>query len=216
MDLIVRSRTEWLSVLNGLDPAVGMILAVAGLVFVLIGWRVYQAIIVINIAALGALGGSIVGGLMFQDSWVMQVVCAVAGAVVLGGMAVPMFKVATVLCASLIGGYLGAVVSSGFSASGDVHLAGGLVGMGVAASLVFIVFEHLMITVISFQGALMTVAGVLAASNQQASWLRHFRDMASRSDFMIVFTVFALTVIGICVQLAGMREGAGAQTSRQQ
>ncbi len=215
MDLIIRSRTEWLSVLNGLDPAFGMILAVAGLVFVLIGWRVYQAIIVVNLAALGGLAGWILGGVAFADGWTMQAVCGVAGAVVFGAASIPMLKAATVLCASLIGGYLGAVVSSGFSASADVHLVGGLVGLGVTASLVFIVFDHLMITVISFQGALMTVAGVLAASNQQATFLRHFRDMASRSDFMVIFTVFALTVIGICVQLAGMREGAGAQTASE-
>ncbi len=213
MDAIVPSRSEWIRDLTQLDPALGAILFVVGLVFVLMGWRIFKVLIIVNSAALGMLVGAVVGGAIGK-SWVWPVVLGLAVAVVFGLLALRVMRAGAVLCAALVGGYVGMIITSGFSDRPEVQLVGGGVALLVAASLAFVVFEHLMIAVLSFQGALLATTGALSAVSEQMGFLRHLREMANDHGFFVPFCVMALTVIGICVQLAGLREG-GTRTKSE-
>ncbi len=212
MEYLVRTRSEWIRQLSELDPAMGFILAVAGLIYVLVGWRVFRVLIIINCAALGASIGAGLGG-MLGESVLVRVLLAAVGAMVLGASAVRLMKAGVVLCAGVIGGVVGVIVTGVFSPEPTVRLIGGLLGLAGAASLAFVIFDHLVIAVISFQGALMTVAGALVAIKEQGGFLRFFWQKADDSAFLVPFCVVALTVVGICVQLAGYREGGTSSKS---
>ncbi|MBN1343491.1 MAG: hypothetical protein JXQ73_12460 [Phycisphaerae bacterium] len=203
-------RMELVSQLNELEPALGAILFLAGLVYILMGFRVFKVLVVINCALVGAAVGSAVGLAAGGESVILQVAGALAGAAILGALAVPLLKAGVVLCSGLIGGAMGIALTSLFSESADVQFAGGGVALLVAVSLVFIVFDHLMITVISFQGAVMTLAGFVVALGEQGSFLGQLRSMVLGSGAFMAFCIVALTIIGICVQLAGLRHGASS------
>jgi hypothetical protein len=213
LDFLVRTRAEWIRELDTFDPALGVILLLAGLIYSLLGWRIFKVLIILNCAALGAaLAGHL--GLAAGQSGVSMIALALLGALILGSLAFRLIKGGVVLCSALIGGGLGIVLTATVTASQGAQLAGGAVGLLVATSLAFVVFEHVVIAATSVQGALMTVGGAIIAISGQTGVLRHFHEMAIRSGFLVTFCLLAMTIIGVCVQIAGMREGGSPSKTR--
>ncbi len=210
MPHIVRSSAEWVRLFDTVDPASGMILLLAGLVYMLMGIRVFRGLVVLNCAAIGGGVGFLLGSLVAEDAIILQIGLGLVGAVALGAMAVPMVKLGVAVCAGILGGFLGATIAGAFTASPDARMVVGLVGLLVTISLVFVIFDRLIIAVTSFQGALMTTAGALIISGHQSGFLRHFRNMALDSGMVIPFCVLAGTVIGVSIQMAGQHKGAGS------
>jgi len=206
LDYIVRSRVDWIEQVHELDPGAGLILLVAGLVYVLMGWRVFNVLVTINCAALGAALGGGIGSVIEQSSWFLSAALGLAGAILLGALAVRLIKAGVVLCCGLAGAFVGIIIASVFSSEPTVQLAGGIVTLLLTVSLVFVMFDHLVIVTMSLQGALMTVAGVVAAFQEEGGILRHFHQILAKSGFFLIFSILALMVIGICVQLAGVRD----------
>ena len=210
---IVPTRQEYFRFLDELDPALGLMLALAGLVYVVMGWRVVKVLLVLNGVGLGGVLGVQLGWTAFGSSGFWPIAFALAGAVLLGTAAASMFRLAATFCAALAGGFVGALMVGLFIPRPDVQLVGAIVGLLLAGSLVFVAFEQIVIVVLSFQGALMTVSGVLVALSQETGFLRSFREMAIKGSLLIPFCVIALTVIGTCLQLAGLRGGGSGRSA---
>jgi hypothetical protein len=203
---------EWFALLEGLDPAWGLILIAVGLVYVLLGWRVFKVLLVLNCAGLGASLGAVLGGGIFSQSLFWPLLFGLIGGVLFGSAATWLFRWAATLCAALAGGFVGAHLVSIFSLAPEAQLIGAVAGLLLVGSAVFVAFEHIVIVVLSFQGGLMTVGGMLIATSEQTGFFRYFRDMATRNSVLVPFCIIALTVIGTSLQLAGLRSGGSTRS----
>lgn len=210
MNDIFRSQAQWVRDASNMDPWLGMILFVAGLIYALLGWRIYRSLIILDCAAAGALIGAAVGTSVSPGSPIVGVGLGLVCAVILGLLAIPLAKPGVVLCSAIAGAFVGMAATSVVSTSFQVQMVGGAVGVLVAISLVFVVFQHVVIFVLGLQGALMAVAGALAAIGTRSDFFRHLRESAATSGWLAPFCVIAVTVIGVSIQMAGARETGGS------
>jgi len=147
----------------------GAVLAVllftSGLVYMLQGWKIFKILVVVNVAAFGALAGNYLGELAGgTNTWVYT---SIAGALLLGGLAWPLMKYAV----SLLGGLFGAIV--GYSLwlyvaeavrrpeIANYAWVGAIVGLITLGLLAFVILKFVITFVTSLQGAVMVVGGVL-------------------------------------------------------
>jgi hypothetical protein len=209
---IARSQIEWIGLLEGLNPAWGVIFIVVGLVYVLLGWRIFKVLLILNCAGFGATLGAELGWAVFGESLFWPLVLGLVGGVALGAAAGSLFRLAATLCAALVGGFVGAHLAGLFSIAPDMHLVGAVAGALLTGSLVFVAFEHIVIVVLSFQGGVMAVAGMVLATSQETGFLRYFHEMATRSSLVAPFCIIALTVIGTSLQLGGLRSGGASRS----
>jgi len=199
--------TRWVGTLQGTDMAWGVILVVTGLIYCLAGWRVFKALMVVNMGCLGAMGGAQLGWAIYGASWLMPAVLGLVGAIVLGYCAVPLARWAACLWGAIIGALVGALLASTFGTGLEILLTGAAAGAVITGSMVFVAFEHVVILFFSFQGGIMTIVGALILTSEQGGFMKSFRDTAERSGWLLPFCVIAMTVIGASLQFGGLRAG---------
>jgi hypothetical protein len=206
-------RGAWSDQIQSLDPEWGALLILVGLVYVFLGLRVYKVLVTLNCAAIGALlvGTLVTTFLKWPFFWAL--ILAILGAVIFGYAAFLLARVAATLCAAIVGAVLGVVVAGLFTDDANIQATSGGLGLLVLGSLVFVAFEHILIAVFSFQGGVMVVQGALSAMTGQTGFLQTFRELARTTGWLVPFCVIALTVIGISVQIAGVRSASSGQSA---
>jgi len=208
----VDTRWMWTGPVEGLDPAWGVLLAFGGLIYVFLGWRIYKLLVMVNCATFGAFLAGTLAGPALGLAWAWVAVAALIGAIALGATAVSMVKVGATLSVGVVGALLGSSAAGMVTSDPGIRLVAAFVGLVLASSLVFATFEHIMILALSVQGGVMTTAGFLIAISQQLGFLRQFRESALRGSWLALFCVIALAVIGVSVQIAGLRAGGSGRS----
>jgi len=163
---LFRSQDDFLSGLSSLSilPAAGLL--ACGIVYLLYGWKSFKVLVVLNAAVIGVMAGAQLGTLLKQPN--MPIYMGIGGGLVLGMLAWPTMKYAV----SIMGGLAGSLLGYGiwqyvFHATNKPDLvqhawAGALMGLIFFGLLAFILFRVAIISWTAFQGAIMSVAGVVA------------------------------------------------------
>ncbi len=162
------SQAEFLDQLGGIGMFQAVLLLASGLVYLLYGWKVFKILVMVNAAVLGAIVGLRVG-MYFQDKGPnVPLLAACAGGVLLGLLALPLIKYAV----SLMGGLAGALLGywawiAGCRLTDHLDLlryawVGSGVGLMLLGVLAFLIFRFTVIVFTSFQGAVLTITGLLA------------------------------------------------------
>ena len=197
---------ELLEALQSMHALHGVLLALAGLLYLLIGWRIFKMLVMLNAAIIGAmLGGMATVELGHQEYWWIGVLL---GAGVLGFLAWPLMK----LFVALFGGAVGAGL--GFTAFQQIVLsmgrpellpyawmgaAGGAIVLGLLAVLVFL--GGVMIAT-ALQGAAMLVGGLLALLFKFDSLRETLSDYLLARPAVLLLVVLGVCLGGLAVQIA--------------
>jgi len=159
------THEEFIQFLGELGPVQAFVLVACGLVYMLSGWKVFKALILVNAAVLGALGGRQMGLLFGGQN--MPIYGAIAGALLLAAISWPLMKFAVSLMGGLAGSFVGYAVwlhvAASMGRSGQEYAwAGALIGLIVMGLLAFVIFKATIMVLTSLQGAAMVVVGLLA------------------------------------------------------
>jgi hypothetical protein len=180
--------------------AVGILLLAVGLVFMILGVKLYRALIPISFAAVGfAIGVNV------PLSEIGQWACAGVCAVVLGVLSSYVTRLSVALLAGGWTGMFAASLAVTFGLQPLISLGIGAVFLVAVASLALSLYNQLIAYVTSLQGAILTVGGIVAFLHHFAFWFS-LRSIFVEYTFVPPFFVASLTVMGFYLQLAETRQ----------
>ncbi|MBN1554113.1 MAG: DUF4203 domain-containing protein [Phycisphaerae bacterium] len=202
---VPQNLDELLASLRDMHVGHGILLAVAGLFYLFVGWKLFKPLVMLNAAVVGAvLGASATVQLGFGEYWWVG---ALAGGCVLGLVAWPMMK----LFVALFGGALGAAL--GFSAfesivatigRGDLlpyAWAGAAVGGVFLALLAVLLFQGAVMFATSLQGSGMFACGVLCLLLKSSRLNEPLTNALQTHPPALLMIVVGLSAAGLVVQI---------------
>jgi len=187
--------------LEGQELVLGLCLLGAGLVFLILGARIFKVLVIISFAFVGLLLGC-----SLPLDGVLTLVAGVIGAVGLAVVSTFCMKVAV---AVLSGGWSALVVvaaAPNLNLGEDPTLILAALAFAVVVSLTFVVYHELIAAVMSFEGTLLFLSGlVIFLSHNSVMW-GYFRALMLDTPFFMGFIILSGTVIGFYVQVAEMQK----------
>jgi hypothetical protein len=208
------SLEQFITRLSQSDPLEALALLAFGLVCLLAGWKLFQAIVVLNAALLGGLLGHRLG-LELSAGPNLPVILAVAGALLVGVLAWPLMKVAVSAMAALMGALIGyAAWSQIAGATGHVAVqqhawAGGVIGLITLGLLAWVIFRFTVMLFTAFQGAFLSVSAVVALLLRHPDVQPRLQTTLSQEDYVLSLIVLVAGVIGFSLQYASAGKKGG-------
>jgi hypothetical protein len=178
-----------------MSTGIAILVILLGVVYLLFGGKIYQWLVLLNAAVLGAAFGVLLG-----LSANMSLPLGVAGAFVALAVTWPLMKWAVAVMGGLFGVILGASVWRLCGLDPSFAWSGGLVGLVGFGLLSFILFHACVVMYTSLQGSVMIIFGVL-------SILYKFNDLSPTvtqnmlvRPFLLPMAIFIPAIIGIIYQ----------------
>ncbi|MFP4054739.1 MAG: hypothetical protein ACLFV7_12830 [Phycisphaerae bacterium] len=210
--LEVPTQAEYIQYLDTVGFLTGAVLLACGLVYLLQGWKTVKVLIVINAAAIGAFAGVYIGEHLQGDN--APLYCGIAGAVLLGAMALPTFKYALSVMGGLGGSVLGYMIwryaadAVGRPGMLEHAWAGALIGLILLGLLAFALFQLAVVVFTSVQGSVMVVTGLLGLLMKHAALRDALRDSLKANVHLIPLLILVPAAIGFIVQEAAATKKA--------
>jgi MFS family permease len=211
-DCQLPTQQQYIDYLTSLGTIQGIFLLACGLVYLLYGWKVFRILVIVNVAILGAFGGSYLGGMLKGAN--MPLFGTLAGAILSAALAWPLMKFAVSIMGGLVGSVLGFFIwssvsnATGNQAWNQYAWAGALIGLLTLGLLAFIIFRVVIITFTSFQGAFMTVGAIIALSMQADALREKILNAFAGNPHLMMLVVLVPAMIGFLVQYTGTKKKA--------
>ena len=194
-------------VFDGQGAMLSLVLLSAGVIFMLMGLRLYGALIM---ASFGCIGFRL-GMLVPVEGW-LNWVCAGIAAVALAAVSAYLMRFAV---AVLAGGWAGVATAALVQpmVNEQVSVIAGIAVLIAVVSLTFILFEQIVAFVTSFEGSLIFLCGLTLLMSQRVG-TRHIVDgTLGRNGYFAAFLILGGTVIGYYAQMAeDYRKRAGSSS----
>jgi hypothetical protein len=178
-----------------MTPGVAAMLILIGIIYLLFGFQIFKAVVLINAAIIGAYLGA---------SWGKEGDAETIGAVICGfaaaAIAWPTMKYAVALMGGLFGALLGASVWHAVSLDPNVDWAGALVGLIGFGMLSFVLFRGSVMMYTSLQGAFMMVFGSLGLIYQYQDAAKQVSDHLKLQPFLLPAAIFIPALLGLIFQ----------------
>lgn len=189
-------QVDLLSWCQQMTPAVATVLIMSGIVYLLFGFRIFKAIVLLNAAVVGGCLGAKVPMEHQETSIAVALICAVFAAAI----AWPTMKYAVALMGGLFGAALGA--SIWHTVDLDPHLvwAGAMVGLVAFGLFAFILFRGSVMMFTSLQGSFMLVFGLLGLIYKYQQVAPNVSRHLAEQSFLLPAAVFIPAVIGLIFQ----------------
>lgn len=188
---------EWFLKAHYGEPAIGVLMTTVGVLCLLLGWRLYRVLVLINVAVLcGVIGGWIMGAsLLGIIGWLVG---GLAGSV----LAWRFPDRSSVALGGLLAAYVcGHFLDEARASDQTILIVGSFILLTVIAfGLVNV--RHTIIVVTAFQGALLTLWGVINMAYESRRLAEQILDMATPGNVSIPFTVMAVMGIGVFLQIS--------------
>lgn len=184
------------------EVAVGVLLLGAGLVFMILGVKLYRSLIPISFAGIGlAIGVNVpVSGEVAQ--WACGIILAAA----LGIGSSYVNKLAVALLAGGWTGVFAASLAVTFGLQQRISLGIGLVFLLAVASLAMPLYQQVIAYVTSLQGSMLTIGGLIAVLHTFPTFWGGLRTIVVDNSFVAPFFIVSLTVMGFYLQSAETRQ----------
>ncbi len=183
------------------DPGLGTLLIGAGLVFLILGWRMSRFMVAVSLAVMLA---AVAGYATAPGPWVIPALLSGAAVGAAMGAGLPTLSTALVSggwAAALI---LGAMMRSQ-AGSGATMIACAVAFLAVG-SMAFAAKRPCVAFVTSVQGTVLFVFGSLVLVARLTNWWGFVRDAVENNPIFLPFCLLAGTVIGYYIQLAAIQE----------
>lgn len=187
---MITSVSDWLAFLKSADTLVGIPLLVAGVALMLAGWRMWKVCVVVSFGLIGAGIGS---ALSWTDEY--RWLCALIGAIILGGLSYRPARHAVAVLGGVIGaGFIVHLLSGINLPTSAVWLVGGAIFFGCSA-LAFINRQTVMIGVTAFLGAVLLISGLTVFVMTSPALYGYFDAMSAGGTFVAAFLLLVPTVV---------------------
>jgi len=197
----VKWVTEWVTWIQSGESLVGLPLAAAGVVLMVLGWRVWRVSLAITY---GLVGYAVC------DAFVKAGDDQLFYGIVTGVVLTVLSGVLSNYAVAAAGGLIGAAVFRGVLTGFGLHGSALWVGLGLAfvggTALSCINRRKVAMVITSFQGSILVVAGMAALVSQQPGMAAFFRGTADGSKIFLPFIILVPTVIGAFLQAADIRK----------
>jgi hypothetical protein len=197
MPMITLPSLQSLSLtLGGQGPTLSLVLLTVGVIFMLMGLRIYTALIVASFGVVGFF----LGRLVPVEGW-LNWLCAGGAAIVFAALSVYMMRAAVAI---LAGGWAGVATAALTQpvVGQQLSLIAGGVAMVTALSLTFVLFEQLVAFVTSLEGSVLVVCGLTLLLGQNTATSHLIDDAIGKSGYFAAFLIGGGTVIGYYAQMA--------------
>lgn len=191
-----------------MPPAVATLLILMGIIYLLFGYQIFKALVLLNAAIVGALLGISMGG--EGDA---AIIGAVIGGVGGAALAWPTMKYAVAIMGGICGVIMGAGLWHSLNLDPKLVWAGALVGLIGFGLFSFILFRGSIMMYTSLQGSFMIVFGILSLIYHDPDLVPKLTPHLSQ-PFLLPAAVFVPAVFGLIFQQhktahAGGNRGGG-------
>jgi len=197
-------RAEFVSELEATSTLVACLLVLAGVAYLVYGFRIFKFLVVANGAAIGGLCGAYLGS--FHASPNMPLLMGAAGAILLGVLAKPAVKYAVGLFSAVAGGLIGFAlwhfVAHALGRQDVVQhaWAGGVIGMVAAGMLTFVALRPAVMIFAALQGAIMIVSGLFALLLAHAGIRESIKPELVSNDYLMTMLIAVPAAVGFAIQ----------------
>lgn len=201
------TQAQYLDFLQTMGVVQAVVLLAAGIVYLLYGWKIFKILVVVNAAVLGALLGAKAGSLLQGAN--MPLFGSIASSLLLAVLALPLMKYSVSLMGGLAGALLGySVWHYACNAAQAPHLAqyswaGALTGLIALGLLAFIIFHAVIIIFTSFQGAFVTVTGIVGVLMLFEQARQYLVTSLTNNIYLMPLLVLVPAIIGMAFQFTG-------------
>jgi hypothetical protein len=179
-----------------MTPEMAVLLVLLGMVYLLFGFKIFKALVMLNASVVGAwIGMSLEGG-----RGEAAIACGLIGAVVAAAIAWPTMKYAVALMGGIFGALLGASIWHTAELDPQLVWAGAMVGLIGFGLLSFILFNGSVMMYTSLQGAFMMVFGILGLVYKYHEIGPKVTMHLQLEPFLLPASVFVPAVIGLIYQ----------------
>ena len=185
---------------------IGIPLAVAGIVLVAAGWRLWRVAVVLSFGILGATAGALLAG---QGG--PELAYGAIGAVVLGAASYPKAKYSSALLGGIIGAGIFNCIFAGFGLTGGALAIVTAIGLVLFTAVSFLDVRQVIIIITAFEGAVLVVSAAIAFVAEVPGVFNYFRSMATGSSIFVPFLLLVPTVVGTMLQMADANRRADGQ-----
>jgi hypothetical protein len=180
-----------------MGPALAGLLIVAGVIYLLWGFKIFKTLMIINAIVVGAVIGAIIGDRLGAVAPV-----AVVGAVLGAAITWPTMKYAVAVKGAAFGTLLGATVWHSVGLDPKFAWSGAAIGLVTCGLLCFIVFRGCLVMFTSLQGAVMLIFGLLGLVLKYEDASPHVGRYLTLKPFLLPLCIFIPAVVGMLYQQA--------------
>lgn len=170
-----------------------------GVVYLLYGWRIFKAVVVICFGLVGLFAGIKIGS-RFNS----EILGGIIGLFLLAGASIPLMRWAVSLLGAIAGGIITGGLWYAFELPERYMPAGALIGIIAGGMISFIVFKIAVMLFTSFGGGILIITGLLALVYRyeiiQDPPTATVRTMLYNNHWFLPALLLAPTLIGIIVQ----------------
>ena len=193
---------DFIDTMERLDLGLGVLLIMAGLVFIVVGGRIFKVLLTLSCGTVGFV--ACFAALPWET--LPRVLAGVTVGIGLGVASGFLVRSALTL---LAGGWAGLVLGTlgstfGVGDAAEWVLAGA--AFIVAVSLVFIYYQEVIALVMSFEGTLLFLSGMIALLSRVPVLWTPIRPIFQDAPLFSAFAVLAGTVTGYYLQIAEMQK----------
>jgi len=179
-----------------MSPGVAALLLLVGIIYLMYGYRIFKAVVMLNAAVVGAY----IGAMLAAQSGEASMACAMIGAVAAAAITWPTMKYAVAFMGGIFGAMLGASIWRTVDLDPQLVMAGAMVGLVGFGMLSFILFRGSVMMYTSLQGAFMLVFGVLGLAYKYHQIAPQVTQHLSIEPFLLPAAIFVPTVVGLIYQ----------------
>jgi len=202
-------QADLLTWCHEMSAALGLLLLLLGLVYLLFGFYLLKPLVVLNAAFVGSVIGVII-----SKRFGGPVPCAVLGGFIAGAVTYPLMKWAVAVMGGLFGAVLGVTLWRMFGLEMGFAWTGAMMGLIACGLFCFILFRGSAMAYTSLQGSAMVIFGVLILAYKYSWFAENLSYSFNGKPFLLPMTVFIATILGLIYQQnSELANGAAAASA---
>ncbi|HEX4797351.1 MAG TPA: hypothetical protein VH370_26390 [Humisphaera sp.] len=187
-----------------IGPGTATLLVLMGIVYLVFGYNIFKALVMVNAALIGGMIGQMIG-----DKTSFTIPLVITFAFFAAALAFPLMKWAVAVMGGLFGALIGAGLWRTFAQDPHFTWAGAAIGLVFFGLLSFIIFRGCVMTYMSLQGATMLIFGVLALAYKYADVAPKVTESLTLKPFLLPMAILIPTVLGVMYQQSSAKPEKG-------
>jgi len=175
-----------------MSPGIAALLILAGVIYLLFGFKIFKALVMLNAAAIGGYVAAVMYGGHGEQTAAAVLICAFAAA----ALAWPTMKYAVAIMGGLFGAALGGSLWKLLLPEQNLLWAGALMGLVAFGLLSFVLFKASVMMYTSLQGSFMLVFGCLGLIFKYQEIAPQVLAHLNKQSFVLPAIVFVPAMVG--------------------
>lgn len=200
------SIEEILQYLTEMHIMAGVLLAVVGALYLLMGWRIFKVLLIVNAAIFGAMfGGMLTVDLGYENQWWIGFF---TGGAIMAILAWPLMRIFLSLTGAAMGAGVGLILFESIAiAVGREDLVsfawtGSIAGGILLFVVIFVKFKFCVLAMTALQGSVMLVNGLLSLALKSEPNKIYLMDLIYENTILYSLGLFIITLAGLVFQLS--------------